>query len=147
MAEERRDARGAPPGSCGVPPHQPSDEDREKVERMAALQISQAEIAMVMGISADTIQRHYRAEFDRGRVAQGVKLRQHAYNQAFGVLIDPDDKAKGYHPQFPPSEKMTMFMLERQHGLFSQTRNEHVGDPDKPLQVIRRTIVDPKLDE
>lgn len=154
--EKREDKRGNKPGPSrvGTPhegrrgnlPYEPTQADREKVERMAGLQISQMEIAMVMGVSHDTIARHYAEEFERGRAMMGIKLREHAYTQAFGKLVDPDDASKGYVPEFKPDPKMTQFMLERQFGLVQQTRQEHVGDPDRPVEIthIRRMIVDPK---
>lgn len=159
MSEElnpsREDRRGAPPGpragtehegKMGNLPHVATDEARAQVERMAGLQISQAEIAMVMGVSVDTIQRHYAAEFERGRAMMGIKLREHAYTQAFGKLKNPDKPEEGYVPEFRPDPKMTQFMLERQFGMVQQTRQEHVGDPDKPVEIrhIRRVVVDPK---
>lgn len=146
MSEELTDARGAPKGSFGNVPHVPTDEGRAQVERMAGLQISQAEIAMVMGVSVDTIQKHYAAEFERGRAMQGIKLRGHAYDQAYGVLKNPDKPEEGYKPGFVPSERMTQFLLERQFGMVQQTRQEHVGNPDQPVEVrhIRRVVVDPK---
>lgn len=144
--EPKEDRRGAKPGEFGQKPYVPTDEDRAKVERMAGLQISQAEIAMVMGIHAITIQRHYAEEFERGRALMGVKLREHAYTQAFGKLKNPDKPEEGYVPEFKPDPKMTQFMLERQFGLVQQTRQEHVGDPDRPVEIthIRRMVVDPK---
>lgn len=153
--EIRQDKRGAPPGSrVGTPhegrvgnlPYEPTDADREKVERMAGLQISQAEIAMVMGIHVNTLAKYYSDEFDRGRAMMGIKLREHAYTQAFGKLKNPDKPEEGYVPEFKPDPKMTQFMLERQFGMVQQTRQEHVGDPDRPVEIshIRRVVVDPK---
>ena len=144
--ETTEDRRGAKPGEFGNRPYEPTEADREKVERMAGLQISQAEIAMVMGVHVNTIQRHYAAEFERGRAMMGIKLREHAYTQAFGKLKNPDNPEEGYVPEFKPDPKMTQFMLERQFGLVQQTRQEHVGDPDRPVEIthIRRMVVDPK---
>lgn len=146
MDDELTDRRGAPKGSFGNVPHEPTEESRRQVEKLAGLQISQAEIAMVMDVSPDTIQRHYSAEFARGKALKGIKLREHAYDLAFGVLNDPDDPSKGYKAGFQPSERMTQFMLERQFGMVQQTRQEHVGDPDRPVEIshIRRMVIDPK---
>lgn len=146
MSEELTDARGAPKGSFGNVPHEVTDERRQLVERMAGLQVSQAEIAMVMGVSPDTIQRHYAPEFEKGRAMQGIKLREHAYTLAYGKLKNIDKPEEGYHPQFSPDGKMTQFLLERQFGMVQQTRTEHVGDPDQPVEIrhIRRVVVDPK---
>lgn len=144
--EKPQDKRGAKPGEFGNKPYEPTEADREKVERMAGLQISQAEIAMVMGVHVNTIARHYSEEFDRGRAMMGIKLREHAYTQAFGKLKNPDKPEEGYVPEFKPDPKMTQFMLERQFGMVQQTRQEHVGDPEKPVEIrhIRRVVVDPK---
>lgn len=133
-------------GHRGNLPHIATDENRRLVEKLAGLQISQAEVALVLDVSPDTIQRHYPEEFARGKAMKGIKLREHAYDLAFGVLIDPDDPAKGYKAAFPPSEKMTQFMLERQFGMVAQNRTEHVGDPERPVEIthIRRMVVDPK---
>lgn len=101
---------------------------------------------MVMGVSVSTIGTHYAAEFERGRALQGIKLRGHAYDQAYGVLKNVDKPEEGYKPGFVPSERMTQFLLERQFGMVAQTRTEHVGDPEQPVEIrhIRRVIVDPK---
>lgn len=123
VIDPRADKRGAPPGHKGNVPHVVTDENRVKIERMAGLQISQAEIAMVMGISADTIQRHYAVEFERGKALKGIKLREHAYDLAFGLLVDPDNPQKGYKPGYQPSESMTRFMLERQFGMIPKTES------------------------
>lgn len=155
--KSREDRRGAPPGSragtehegkFGNLPHVPTDETRRQVETLAGLQISQVEIGMVMGVSDSTIRRHYSEEFERGRALMGVKLRGHAYDQAFGKLKNPDKPEDGYVPEFRPDPRMTQFMLERQFGMVQQTRQEHVGDPNQPVEIrhIRRVVVDPEAE-
>lgn len=146
MSEELTDARGAPKGSFGNVPHERTDERARQVEAMAGLQVSQAEIAMVMGFSADTIQRHYAAEFERGRAMQGIKLREHAYTLAYGKLKNVDKPEEGFTPGMAPDGKMTQFLLERQFGMVQQNRTEHVGNPDQPVEIrsIRRMVIDPK---
>lgn len=150
MSEELKpetvDRRGAPKGSLGNPPHEVTPERQVTVERMAGLQVSQAEIAMVMGVSVDTIQRHYAAEFEKGRAMQGLKLREHAYTLAYGKLKNLEKPEEGYVAQFPPDPRMTQFLLERQFGMVQQTRQELVGNPDQPVEIrhIRRVVVDPR---
>lgn len=162
MSEERDDKRGAPPGAgvitpphggrIGNPPHVPTDETRRQVRELAGLQISQQEIADVMGVSADTIQRHYADDFHQGRAAFALKMRKHAFNLALGELVDPDDPTKGYKTHFTPDRDMTKFVMRSQFGWEDTTRVRHEGgDPAKPLNVelthIRRVIVDPKKPE
>lgn len=151
----RESRRGAKPGSrkgtehegkAGNLPYVPTADDRAKVEKMAGLQISQEDIAMVMGLHRNSIQNHFAEEFARGRAMMGIRLREHAYTQAFGKLKDPDKPEDGYVPEFKPDPKMTQFMLERQFGMVPQIRQEHVGDPTAPLEIthIRRMVIDPK---
>jgi hypothetical protein len=123
MTEERQDRRGggtAMPqphgGAIGNPPYEVTEEKRRQVRELAGLQISQQEIADVMGVSADTIQRHHREDFDQGRAAFALKMRKHAFNLALGELKDPDDPSKGYKAHFTPDRDMTKFVMRSQFG-------------------------------
>lgn len=156
MTEEREDRRGggtAMPqphgGAIGNPPYEATEEKRRQVRELAGLQISQQEIADVMGVSADTIQRHHREDFDQGRAAFALKMRKHAFNLALGELKDPDDPSKGYKDHFTPDRDMTKFVMRSQFGWQDSVKMVHEGgDPAKPLNVelthIRRVVVDPK---
>jgi DNA-binding CsgD family transcriptional regulator len=160
MTEERSTNRGgtkpgeaAMPqphgGAIGMKPHEVTDEKRRQVRELAGLQISQQEIADVMGISADTIQRHYSEDFHQGRAAFALKVRKHAFNLALGELVDPDKPELGYKAHFTPDRDMTKFVLRSQFGWEDTTKIRHEGgDPAKPLNVelthIRRVVVDPK---
>jgi hypothetical protein len=61
--------------------HVPTDQTREEVRRFAKV-CDQQQIALLLGVSTDTLQRHYRFELDIGRVesvaAVGSKLLQKA---------------------------------------------------------------------
>jgi len=82
---------------------------------------------MVMGVSDDTIQRHYAEEFARGRAMQGITLREHAYRLAYGILKNPDNPDEGFKRE--PEAKMVTFLLERQFGMIERRDNHHsIGD-------------------
>lgn len=71
---------GGRPGRIGVPPHVVTPENQAFIREKAQTH-TQEQIAIALGISADTIQRHYATEFAEGRmdavdkVASGVLKR------------------------------------------------------------------------
>lgn len=68
-----RKSGGSLPGRNGQPPHIPTDDNRQKVRTFAKV-INQKAIAILLGVSEDTIQRHYRKEFDEGRAEAVARL-------------------------------------------------------------------------
>src|SRR5690242_17483082 len=83
MTDERTDRRGCPPGQgthrggrggmIGNPPYVPTDEDRANVR--AWIKVTSADaIAAYMGISRDTLDRHYPEELKAGRFELVAKL-------------------------------------------------------------------------
>ena len=122
MADDKTDTRGSPKGVFGQPAHVVTEANQRLVEKLAGLpNVTQAEIGMVMGISHDTIARHYPEEFARGRAVKGVNLKLHAYDLANGVWNDPEDHSKGY--KVAPDANMVRFLLERQFGLIQKTES------------------------
>lgn len=57
-------ATGKPAGRIGNPPFEPSEEQRQTVKTYAVV-LTQAQLAAHMGISEDTLQRHFRKEIDQ----------------------------------------------------------------------------------
>jgi len=51
----------------GRPPHQPTDATRQTVSLHATVGTRQEVIAEILGISVDSLQRHYRSELDTSR--------------------------------------------------------------------------------
>ncbi len=52
----------------GQPPHAPTSQQRKMVESMSAYGIPQDDISKVIGISIDTLAKHYREELDTAYV-------------------------------------------------------------------------------
>lgn len=66
----------------GRPAHQPDDESREKVRMLAMVGTRQEDIARVMGMSVDSLARHYREELDLGKVEAVANVGRTVYQQA-----------------------------------------------------------------
>ena len=65
-----------------APSHEPTDHDREQVEKMSGLGMRQDDICLVLGIgSKATLNKYYRAELDRGKSA----ARQKVMDTLFGM--------------------------------------------------------------
>jgi hypothetical protein len=55
-------------GKKGMTHHEPTPELRKKVGGYAAVGIPQSDIALVLGISIDTLAKHYRQELDTSAI-------------------------------------------------------------------------------
>ena len=80
-------------GTPGRPRWAPSDDDREKIQTMAALGIQQEKIATVFGISQKTLRRHCRMELDTGEALANFSVGQFLYDAANGM--EPYTKEDG----------------------------------------------------
>jgi hypothetical protein len=109
------DRRGAPKGSSGNIPHERTDEMAEQIATMVGLGMVQEDIGLVLKISPDTMQRHYKPELAIGKAASGFKLRQRAYALAMGTGGKEDDKTSP-DTIHRSATAMTMFLLKTQHG-------------------------------
>jgi hypothetical protein len=59
-----------------------TDEQRKLVEQMAAFGVSQEQIAGVLGVSVDTIQRHFRKEIDTAATRANTRVAGALYKNA-----------------------------------------------------------------
>lgn len=85
-AKKRADKRGAPKGKgtisgkkvnggrIGNPPFKPTDEQRIQVEAYVAAGAQQWLIAEYLGISTDTLQRHFAVELEHGTARVNAKV-------------------------------------------------------------------------
>ncbi len=60
------DRRGGTPGIPGQPAYTPSHDEREKVRDYARV-CNEDQIAILLGISVSTLQRHFKAELEQAR--------------------------------------------------------------------------------
>ena len=66
----------------GRPAHQPTDQNRLQVKTLAAVGIRHEDIALKLGISADTLTKYYRQELDDGRIDANSQIGKSLYEQA-----------------------------------------------------------------
>ena len=67
----------------GRPPYEPNDKDRRAVESMARF-VSHDEIALVLGISDETVRKYYRHELDTAKIKADTAVGQSLILQAIG---------------------------------------------------------------
>lgn len=68
----------------GRPAHEPTAETRKQVEAMAGYGIRADDIARSVGISQETLRKHYRDELDLGTVKANTAVAQSLYKKALG---------------------------------------------------------------
>jgi len=56
--------------------------DRDQIRKLAELQCTLKEVAYVMGVSSDTIERNYRDDYDKGIAHGKIKLRRAMFRNA-----------------------------------------------------------------
>lgn len=62
--------------------HQPTDENKKQVESMAAVGITQEQIAQFLKISQDTLAKYYEDELANGAIKANAKVASSLYTQA-----------------------------------------------------------------
>ena len=66
----------------GAPHHEVTPELQAKVKAMSAFGITQPQMCAYLGISEDTLQRHYRHELDTAQVDANVKVANRLFRKA-----------------------------------------------------------------
>jgi hypothetical protein len=62
--------------------HAPTDESRKQVETMAGLLLPHDDIAAILGISDETLRKHYRAELGVGRAKGNLAISDRLHKKA-----------------------------------------------------------------
>jgi hypothetical protein len=108
----------------GHVPHLSNDETRAQVELLAAFGISHENIGKEIGLSLDTLRRHYSQELDRATSSTLLKVAQNMYEFACGL--------KG-------SDKVQLsagaFWLRMCAGLRETTKREHPGSDSSVIEI------------
>jgi hypothetical protein len=68
----------------GRPPHVPTDQTRRLVEMMSGVGVPQMHVALFIGISDETLRKHYRRELDLGAITANAKVAEALYRLAVG---------------------------------------------------------------
>ena len=105
----------------GQPPHAPTSQQRKMVESMSAYGIPQDDISKVIGISIDTLAKHYREELDTATAKANAKVAETLYRQA----TNADN---------PRSATAAIFWLKTRGGWKETSVHEHGGIGGGPIQ-------------
>lgn len=68
----------------GRPTHRPTQESREKVEKLSGMGIPQEQICARLGICDDTLRKYYEQEILNGQAVANEAIAQCLYNKATG---------------------------------------------------------------
>ncbi len=112
-AEEEAEA----PARVGRPPHEPTYRQREQVEGLAALWVPQRAIAAFLGISENTLRKHYPDELDRGAALGDIAL-----GNCFRAKLEAGDTAA------------VIYATKIRFGWSERMKLEHSGPNGGPLQ-------------
>ena len=113
----------------GQPPHAPTSQQRKMVESMSAYGIPQDDISKVIGISIDTLAKHYREELDTATAKANAKVAETLYKQATNV-------------DNPRSATAAIFWLKTRGGWKETSVHEHGGIGGGPIQTQEVSALD-----
>lgn len=68
----------------GRPAWEPTDQDRARVELAVALGMTQEQVALLLGVSVDSLDRHCRKELDAGAVKANLQVGGALFKKAMG---------------------------------------------------------------
>jgi len=117
----------------GRPKHEPTPELRAKVEAWASVLISHERIARLVGISENTLRRHYKAELETGDIQAEVGVKS--------ALFHAVTKQEGW---------AVLFLCKARYGMSEKQRVPVEGIPDtqpnEELEAEFRKIVDAEVE-
>ncbi len=99
--------------------HEPTDEDREMVEAMAAFGVPQADIAKVLRLSENTLRKHYPDELEMGSTKATTKVAANLFKMATGSGREAVTAA--------------IFWMKTRAGWKETSVHEHTGKDGTPL--------------
>lgn len=114
-------------------PHVPADADRQKVMVMVSMGMARKDIAMVMGMSDNTLSKHYANELATGDKILGQAIVANLARQA----LKDDFKAAA----------SAMFWAKTRLGWRETDRVEHTGPDGKGLTINIVSTLPPKVAE
>lgn len=133
-APETAERRGAPPGRFGNVAFVPTDEQRQKVRTLAKTfpEHSNHRIAILVGVSRSTLEKHFREDLDYGRAEMLASVGAQVINAA---LDSENASAKG-------DRDLQKFILARLGGW--STKVEHSGKDGRPIEHVDLSRLSPE---
>lgn len=107
-------------------PHAPTAETRAKVNALASVGTPQEQIALVIGVTKNTLLKYYRKELDTAMVLASAKVAQSLFQQATGG-----------------NTSAAIFWLKCRAGWVDKQSIEHTGPNGGDINVtITRRVID-----
>jgi len=132
-AAKKRKRVPNPGGKAGMPMHQPSDFDRGRVQAWASSGMQLRVIAMMLGISHNTVDKHYRRELEDGREMERGNLHHRQWEFAMGK----------HGATVREQQRSGQFLLNTKHKYANRTDVEVSGADGGPVTLIQTVVVDP----
>jgi hypothetical protein len=114
----------------GRPPYEPNDKDRRIVESMARF-LGHDQIAVVLGISDETMRKYYRYELDTAKIKTDAAVGKSLILQAVGGPKQEWDKAVVAATIFYAKTRIPGFSVE-QIPYDQMVVNQIPPEPDRP---------------
>jgi DNA-binding CsgD family transcriptional regulator len=131
--EKSRDPRGARPGQHGQQPFVATEAQRQRVRTLAQTLPEQSNegIAIQIGISRSTLEKHFRHDLDLGRAQMVSAVAAQLIQRA---LKGDDALGEDGKPIAPGNLQAQMFILARRANWSSKV--EHGGKGGGPIEVV-----------
>lgn len=113
--------------------YEPDDNDRKQVLVLVGMGLTHDQIAKVMGISDESLRKHFREELDTGEAKLNAKVAQNLFNIA-------TSKQSGCVPA-------AIFWMKTRAGWREKDRVELTGADGGPIQFEAKTVDVDDLDE
>lgn len=121
--------------------HVPTDETRAQVFALSSFGVTQDDIGGFLGLSDDTLRKHYKAELDRASIDRNAQVAAFLYTSASGAAID-----KG--ASYSDCLKAAMFWLKTRAQWSERHDINHTSSDGSmtPQQIILRAADDQNSD-
>lgn len=106
--------------------YDPSDQDRKQVLVLVGMGLTHDQISKVMGMSDESLRKHFRHELDTGEATLNAKVAQNLYNIAT--------------KQGSGSVAAAIFWMKTRAGWREKDRLELTGKDGGPIQLEAKTV-------
>ena len=107
----------------------------EQIEQLAAVGCTDTEIALLAGVSENTLQRSFGALLKKGRSNLRSTLRTAQVRKALGVLAERETPDGTVVYQIPPDNTMLIWLGKQYLGQRDKAETQHSGSPDAPMTI------------
>lgn len=106
----------------------PTEQQRELIRELAAMDATQVEIAQELRISTSTLTNYFREDIDAGKALGDLKLRRGLMKVATGWMDESRDPTR--------HELMALLRLSAWRLGYSDTSKHEHSSPNGPIQIL-----------